>query len=343
MTLPSTGAIKFSDLESEYTESASNSNIAFSEFYFGGSKLQTNAAAAAAYADSNHPKYSSHFENIPQTPSAGNPNPEIRMSWFRGKNSYYARQTVIEKSGNIASVDAASIENEYWKSANKYSAFYDVETNGQCTSNAHGSAALRISPGPSRPGSTAHITVDHTVSGAGGKGGKGQDGGSNGQNGSTALRVRGNAYIVNNSTIRGGGGGGGGGGSRKDSYNECYCCNETNGSISGSGGGGGAGHNNAPGGDHGNAPSANFKYNGGGGSSGSSTGGGSGGSGCAYNVVLGTYCSKEGGDGGNYGEKGDNGDDGTSGGDPGKAIRSSSGTYVVKLTTGTLQGGEDSV
>ena len=340
MTLPSTGAIKFSDLESEYTESASNSNISFSEFYFGGSKLQSNSAAASAYGDSNHPKYSSHFENIP---AAASPNPEIRMSWFRGKSAYYARQTTLERSGNVATVSGTDVENEFWKTGNAYSAFYDIVTNGECTSNNRNYAALRITPAPSRPGSTAHITTQHTVSGAGGKGGRGENGGSNGEPGFTALRVRGNAYLVNNSTLRGGGGGGGGGGSRKNSYNECYCCNETNGSISGSGGGGGAGHNNAPGGSRGNAPGANFQYNGGNGSPGSSTGGGSGGSGCAYNVVLGTYCSKEGGDGGNYGQKGEDGDGGTKGGESGKAIRISNGKYFVKLTTGTLQGGEDSI
>lgn len=334
MTLPSTGAIKFSDLESEYTQTADNNNISLGEFYYGGSKLQKNDATDQAYSDTNHPGYSSHFQNIPSSGA-------ISMSAFRGKSAYYARQSAVDVSGNIATVDTTSIENEFWKNGSAYSAFFKVQTSGTCSSNNNSFAALRTQA-PNRNYTTAYIKVSHTVSGAGGNGGKGKNGGYNGGSGFTALRVRTHAYLENNSTIRGGGGGGGGGNSKKNNYNECYCCNETNASISGSGGGGGAG--GGSGGPHGNPPGANFQYNGGNGQNGTSSGPGNGGSGCAYNVVLGTYCSHNGGNGGNWGQSGDNGSGGgTSGGEGGRSIRTSNGMYFVKLVSGTLQGSEDSI
>jgi len=331
MTLPASGAIKFSQLESEYTQSASNSNISFSEFYYNGSKLLANDATNAARGDSSHPGYASHFQNIP---SSG----EIRMSWFRGKSAYYARQSTVSVSGNIASVDTQAIENEFWKSGSAYSAFFKIQTSGACSSNSDGFAALRTQS-PNRNYTTAYIVTQHTVSGKGGKGGRGKNGGSKGENGSQALRIRTHTYLVNNSSIRGGGGGGGGGNSKKNNYNECYCCNETNASISGSGGGGGIG--GGSGGPHGSPPGANFQYNGGNGGNGSSSSAGNGGSGCAYNVVLGTYCSHNGGNGGGWGQSGSSGSGGgTGGGDGGASIVKTNGMYVVKISSGTLQGPE---
>jgi hypothetical protein len=333
MTLPSSGAIKFSQLESEYTQNPSNSNISFSEFYYGGSKLLSNAASNQARNDVNHPGYASHFANIPS-------NGSISISSFRGKSAYYARQSTVFVSGNIASVDTPSIENEFWKSGNVYSAFFTVQTSGSCSSNSDGFASFRTQR-PNRNHTTAYIVINHTVSGKGGQGGRGNNNGSNGGNGGTAMRIRTHTYLQNNSSIRGGGGGGGGGDLKFTNYNECYCCNSTGASISGSGGGGGQGSIGGAGGGAGDSPGPNFAYYGGNGGNGSESGPGNGGSGCAYNVVIGNWCSHTGGNGGSWGQPGGRGaGGGTFGGQGGDSVVRSDGIYYVKLASGTILGSE---
>jgi len=337
MTLQSSGQISFSDLRTEYTNLGSQGKVAMNDFYYGSTHLRRNRCTDQARTDTSHPRHSIHFSGIPVFST---PRSQIRLTNFYGKVYYYARQTVVQVSGSNASVNVVNIENESIKSNSNNTVFFDLETIENCSASATSNFGLLIPQG-SRPNTTCFLTNDYAIYGRGGRGG---DGGGNtaqdGENGGTSLSVATNVYLRNNNRILGGGGGGGGGAARRDSYNECYCCSTTTASIGGSGGGGGKG--NGGGGSAGPALSANFQYSGGNGAPGDENTssvpgtGGSGGANCAFNKVLGTYCSIPGGNGGGWGQPG--GSSSAGGGAAGAAIRRRGSAYYVVLTSGTQAG-----
>ena len=333
MTLP-TGIISFGNLRSEYKNTNSGS-ISMNELYYGGPYLQKNTCTDTVKTYGG-PGYSLHFQNIP---TSGQNN----ISNYKGKAYYYARQSNAETNGYDVSFNASSIEAESPKQNPENSAYFVLNTNGNCTATATNQYGLRIQAGNAQY-TTCYFINYLYIYGKGGYGGRGQDGGYNGEDGGPALYHGTYAYIVNNGRILGGGGGGGGGGSQRRSYNECYCCNDTNYAQAGSGGGGGAG--GGPGGPAGSSPGANFTYGGGTGGDGNyndSSAGGNGGSNAIYNGGLGTRYSAVGGNGGDWGQKGGDGqspDDQvsgpTGGGNGGAGIVHGNGYKI--LTTGTIAG-----
>ena len=335
MTLQSSGQIALSDLRTEYTNLGPQGQVAMNEFYYGSTYLKKNKCTEQARTDSSHPTKASHFDNVP---ILSDPKVQIKLTNFYSKVYYYARQTVVQISGSNASIDVTLIENEALKANSNNTVFFDAETTGNCSGSSPSSYGVTIPQG-SRSNTTCYLTNDYAIYGKGGKGG---DGGGSGTPGGTAFSVATNIYLRNNNRILGGGGGGGGSSAKRNSYNECYCCNVTNASIGGSGGGGGKG-GGAGGGASGALP-ANFMYSGGKGSPGDENtssvpgSGGSGGSSCSYNTVLGNYCSNTGGPGGGWGQAGSPAPAG-SGGSGGSAIRRRSGAYYVVLTSGTTAGG----
>lgn len=336
MTLQSSGQIALSDLRTEYTTLGSSAKVAMNDFYYGSTYLKKNKCTDQARGDTSHPTQASHFENIPALTSGG----QIKLTNFYSKVYYFARQDVAQVSGNNASINVSTIEDEALKTNSNNTVFFDAETTGNCKATSTSNYALTIPQG-SRPNTTCYLTNDYAIYGKGGNGGDGNSG--KGGDGGTALSVATNTYLKNNSKILGGGGGGGAGGGKRQSYNECYCCNVTNASIGGSGGGGGKG--GGAGGNKGPAPPANFKYSGGSGGGGDEStssvpgSGGSGGSSCSYNVVLGSFCSNPGGNGGGWGDSGGSGTSGGGGGAGGKAIRRRSSSYYSVVTSGTTAGG----
>lgn len=334
MTLP-TSNLKFSDLRSEY-KNTSSGTISFNELYYGGSYLQSNTCTDAVRSYEG-PGYSLHFQNIPSSGSA------IKVSYFTGKAYYYARQSIAQINGYNVVFNTTDIENESVRKNSENSVYYILQTNGNCTATATNQYGLQIKTG-NRSYSTCYFINNNYIYGKGGAGGRGQDGGTNGGDGGPALFHDVYAYIVNNGRILGGGGGGGGGASQRRSYNECYCCNDTNYAQAGSGGGGGAG--GGSGGPSGSSPGANFTYGGGDGGDGNyndTNAGGVGGSNSIYNSGLGTRYSAVGGHGGDWGTKGDDGgttDDQQSGPTAGGAAGVSiyhGGSYKI-ITTGTVAG-----
>ena len=337
MTLQSSGQIALSDLRTEYTYLGSQGQVAMNDFYYGSTHLKKNKCTDQARTDSSHPTQSIHFQGIPVLAT---PRTQINLTNFYGKVYYYARQTVVQVNGSNASVNVNNIENEALKSNSNNTVFFDLDTTGNCNSTLTSNYGLTVPQG-SRANTTCYLTNDYAIYGKGGKGGNG--GGSSaerGEDGGTALSVATNVYLKNNNRILGGGGGGGGSNARKDTYNECYCCNITNASVAGSGGGGGKG--GGGGGSAGSALGANFMYSGGNGFGGDENTssvpglGGNGGTRCSYNTVIGSYCSTPGGKGGGWGQAGGSSDAG--GGSAGNAVRYRSGSYYVVLTSGTQAG-----
>lgn len=338
MTLQSSGQIALSNLRTEYTNLGSTAKVAMNEFYYGSNYLKKNKCTDQVRTDSSHPTKASHFDNIP---ALSTPKVQIKLTNFYSRVYYYARQAIVQVSGNNSSINVNNIENESecLKKNSNNTVFFVAETIDNCKATTTSNNGLTISQG-SRPNTTCYLTNDYEIYGKGGKGGDGN--GNTGENGGTALSLALNIYLKNNNRILGGGGGGGGGNARKDTYNECYCCSTTSASIAGSGGGGGKG--GGGGGNAGSALSANFSYSGGNGSAGDSNtssvpgSGGSGGGNCTYNTVIGTYCSNSGGNGGGWGESGSGGISGGQGGSGGNAISRRSGAYYVVLTSGTTAG-----
>jgi len=332
MTLPSSGQISLSDLRTEYTNLGSGGRVAMNDFYYGSTHLQKNTCTDQARGDASHPTKASHFDNIPAV-GAG----QIKLSNFYSKVYYYARQTIARVSGSNASINVNVIEDEALKKNSNNTVFFVASTNGDCNATSTSNYGLTIPQG-GRSNTTCYLINDHAIYGKGGRGG---DGNSSGSPGGTGFSVASNIYLKNNNRILGGGGGGAGGNAKRNSYNECYCCNVTNASIGGSGGGGGKG--GGAGGNASAALAANFQYSGGNGQPGdNNTGsvpgsGGSGGGNCAFNTVLGNYCSESGGPGGGWGNSGSPAPAG-SGGSGGNAIRRRSGAYYVVLTSGTTAG-----
>ena len=334
MTLQSSGQIALSDLRTEYTNLGPQGQVAMNEFYYGSTYLKKNKCTDQARSDSSHPTKASHFDNIPVA-GAGT---TIALTNFYNKVYYYAKQAVVQLSGNNASVDVNAIENEALKANSNNTVFFDAETTDNCKATLTSNYGLTIPQG-SRSNTTCYLTNDYAIYGKGGKGGNG--GGDNAEAGSpggTAFSVASNIYLKNNNRILGGGGGGGGSNGKSQPFNECYCCNVSNTSIGGSGGGGGKG--GGAGGSGGGAPSSNFPAGGGGpgqpGDEDTSSVPGSGGSGggrCG-GYPQGTICSNSGSSGGGWGAGG-----GGNGGSGGNAIRRRSGAYYVVLTSGTTAGG----
>lgn len=343
MTLPSSGQISLANLRTEYTNLGSQASVKMSDFYYGSRYLRRNRCTDRARTDTSHPGYTIHFQGIPVVSSPVG-SELIRLSQFYGKVYYYARQSNVLVNGTNASVNTAGIENEAIKTNTNNSAFFDVLTTGDCFASSTSNFGLSIAQN-NRSHTTCYLINDFRVYGRGGRGGNGgvqagTESGQGGENGGTALSLATLTYLVNNNRILGGGGGGGGGAARRDSYNECYCCNVTNASIAGSGGGGGKG--SGAGGSAGSALAANFRYPGGNGSAGdtANTGaGGSGGSSCSFNVVIGTYCSNSGGNGGTWGTVGNSSASGEPGGSGGAAIRRRDAAYYSVITSGTTAGG----
>jgi len=331
MTLQSSGQIALSDLRTEYTNLGSTAQVAMNDFYYGSTHLKKNKCTDKVRTDTSHPVQGVHFAGIPVLGSGS----LIKLTQFYGKIYYYARQTVATVSGNNASVNVGSIENEALKSNSVNSAFFELQTNGNCTATSTSNDGLNI-PGGSRPGTTCYFTNNYKIYGKGGNGGNAN--GGNGQDGGPAFVVSSNIYVNNGGRILGGGGGGGAGNGKTVSYNECYCCNTTNAGFGGGGGGGGAG--GGKGGNAGPIPGANFQYSGQSGSDGNyndSGANGSGGSRCHSARQAGTVCINPGANGGDWGSGGGTSNGG--GGSGGKGIRRKSGKYYVVLTSGTVAGG----
>lgn len=326
MTLQASGQISMSDLRSEYTNLGPRAEVRMSQFYYGSTYLRSNACSDLVRGDASHPRHAAHFPNIPALNAQGNPSTSIRLTNFYGRSYFYARQATVTVSGNNASVNSTDIENEAIKSNDINTVFYVVATNGNCAATSTANYGLVISQG-SRGGTTCYLINDHRIYGRGGRGGDGGgESGNPGAGGGPALFLAPNVYLRNNNRILGGGNGGAGSAARRNSYNECYCCNITNASIAGSGGGGGKG--GGAGGSAGTALAANFRYSGGAGGEGNydDTGdGGAGGGSCSYNTVIGNYCSTPGETGGGWGG--------------GTGINRRASAYYVVLASGTVSGG----
>lgn len=331
MTLQSSGQIALSDLRTEYTNLNVGAQVSMNEFYYGSTHVKKNNCTDAARGDTSHPSQASHFDNIP---ALSTPKVQIKLTNFYSRVYYYARQQVVQVSGNNATISVTDIENEALKTNSGNTVFFDVQTTGNCKATTTSNYGLTIPQG-NRANTTCYLTNDYAIYGKGGAGGRGD--GSAGSAGGDAFYVSTNLYLKNNNKILGGGGGGSGGTAKINSYNECYCCNVTNASIAGSGGGGGKG--GGAGGPAGSALNANFQYSGGGGNNGDEDtssvpgSGGSGGGSCSYNTVLGTYCSNGGANGGGWGQAG-----GGSGGAAGNSIRRRNSAYYVVVTSGTTAG-----
>lgn len=331
MTLQSSGQIALSDLRTEYTNLGSTAKVAMNEFYYGSTYLQKNKCTDQARGDASHPTKASHFDNIPVSGT------QIKLTNFYNKVYYYARQAIVQVSGNNANVDVGTIEGEAIKKNSNNTVFFDIDVTGNCKATTTGSYGLNIPQG-SRPNTTCYLTNDYAIYGKGGNGGPA---GSGGSPGGTAFSVASNIYLKNNNRILGGGGGGGGSNGKRQSFNECYCCNVSNTSIGGSGGGGGKG--GGAGGGAGGAPPSNFPAGPGGGggngdeNTGSVPGSGGGGGGRCGGFPQGTICADSGGSGGGWGQSGSPGPAG-GGGSGGDAIRRRSGAYYVVLTSGTTAG-----
>jgi hypothetical protein len=333
MTLQSSGQIALSDLRTEYTNLGPQGQVAMNEFYYGSTYLKKNKCTDQARTDSSHPTKASHFDNVPVA-GAGT---TIALTNFYNKVYYYARQAVVQLSGNNASIDVNTIENESLKANSNNTVFFDAETTGNCRATLTSNYGLTIPQG-ARSNTTCYLTNDYAIYGKGGRGG---DGGGSGSPGGTAFSVASNIYLKNNNRILGGGGGGGGSNGKRQTFNECYCCNISNTSIGGSGGGGGKGGGAGGGGS--GAPPSNFPA-GGGGSGGdgdentsSVPGSGGGGGGRCGGYPQGTICSDSGGPGGGWGQAGSPAPAG-GGGSGGNAIRRRSSAYYVVLTSGTQAG-----
>lgn len=195
-------------------------------------------------------------------------------------------------------------------------------------------------------GSSLYLTNNSYIVGAGGAGGNGGAGGANGGNGGNALLLRLTTYITNNGVLGGGGGGGGGGGDQSNT--QCQqdgCCHQTCYSAYAYGGGGGGGAGSA--GGSGGSSSGNS------GGDGSLLSGGGGGSGY-YSSAGGYLAQVQSGNGGNGGNLGQAGNSGTgdpisgnagnyvyyaggAGGSPGNYIVN--GGYAIWFAYGTLLGG----
>jgi len=343
MTLPKNGQISLGDMATEYNQT--KSNVRLSDYYYGGSVLEKNDCTDKVIEyKHNKSGYTSHFKNIPNQPS-GSPaagTDEIKMSIFRGKSYYFARQNTISVSGSDVSVNTSNIENNETpsnKRNSENSVYFVVQTSGDCQASSVSNRGLTISQS-GRTHSACYLINSKKIRGKGGKGGHGADQKKDGQDGGVALRIRPNGYINNSGgRITGGGGGGGGGNSDKQSYRQCWFCGNTN--ISAGGGGGGGGKGGGDGGGGGQAPGANFKDNGKSGQSGNNDdggGGGSGGQGGRANERGGRARAQDGGNGGGWGSSGQQ-----NGGSGGKAFQYQSGKIHTFTNSGTKSGGDQAI
>lgn len=335
MTLQSSGQIALSDLRTEYTSLGSLSEVKLSSFYYGASAtkayLPRNSCTDAIRANTDHPGYIPHLQGIP---AVSNPvgNQPIRFSQFYSMTYYYAPQTDSTISGDAKTFNVNIIESDGLKSNTINSAFIDLQVNGEMRATSTGNRALTINA-KNRTHTTVWVNVQSNkrILGKGGAGGNGNNG--QGQSGGDAFHTSSHTFIVNNGKIYGGGGGGRASDCKTQSYNECYCCNQTNASVGGCGGGGGKGGGN--GGLAGPACAANFKNDGFNGSTGDwndSGSGGAGGSGTRCpSICIGT---NPGGGGGGWGSAGGNG-----GAGGGAAFKKKSGLYHKFLTSGSTAGG----
>lgn len=272
MTLPSSGTIKFTDIEGEFGVTSPRS---ISKYYGADTGI----------------------------PSSG----QIKFSDFYGK-VINATRTIGDATDFNAFTDLtnASILSGYKTIANIISnnlpVKYYITVNGIIGASNTGNTAFDTGIFPS--GSSIYLTNNNYIVGAGGNGGNANDGA--GGAGGPALTLRLTTYITNNGTI-GGGGGGGRAGSGGE-FTQCIqdgCCHQTcyTARASGGGGGGGAGSiagsggGGANGGNPGSLTTGGSGGNGGystnGPASASGSSGGSGGN-------LGSAGGNGGGSAGNY-------------------------------------------
>jgi len=291
MTLPSTGPLRFSQIEQEFG--------------------QSNTRSIGEYRIS---KTIGGMSNIPLDEGIGQvsdnqTNNSIRFSQFRGSRlnivvfygtsnsggSNRAVKNAKDKFNNDENLTvigpAGGVKN---KPNNTSGSRVIIHANTQLGSNLTSIKHCALRTGEWNVGTILDINIgsEGFISGAGGKGGEGGsnngENGENGENGSSAIGIE---FPVRKITVQrggvvrsGGGGGGGGGGVRNDQRQS-----------SGGGGGGGAGIPAGAGGNGGNAGTSEAGENG---ASGTATDGGNGGGGTTKEENGGGVASGGGGGGG---------------------------------------------
>lgn len=347
MTLQSSGAIRMSDLRTEYTDLPSGGEVKLSDFYYGSTYLQKNActdAVRGTASDTNkHPGYTPHFEGIP---SLSTPKVEINLTDFYGKSYYYAPQTASSISGGTnQSFNPKTVEADSLKSNTINSAFIVLNTSGTIDSTSTSSAALSIGT-KNRSHTSVYLNnaSGGRIFGKGGKGGNANSGA--GAAGGDAVESEIHLFLNNNGRVFGGGGGGAASGCTYRTFKEAYCANDSLGNVGGCGGGGGKGGGaGGKGIDGKNNCSGQFPgagFNGSAGNSDDTGDGGAGGSGSRYvdSTVDGVAIfvnATAGGRGGGWGSGG--GSVGSAnGGSAGRAVVYKSTMYYKSIKSGNIAG-----
>lgn len=208
MTIQSSGAVKFTDIETEFGTTSPRS---LSQYY----------GLDAGIPSSGQIKFSDFYGKVINATRTIN-----------GTTDYNARNDFIN----------ASIVGGFKSASTVYSNNLPVKlyviANGII--GASGVSATAFNTGTFPTGSSIYLTNNNYIVGAGGAGGNNQSG--SGSAGGPALTLNIPTYITNNGTIAGGGGGGGAGSNNQ--FTQCYqtgCCSQQCDTATGTGGGGGGG------------------------------------------------------------------------------------------------------
>jgi hypothetical protein len=301
MTLPASGTIKSSQIQTEF---GGSNPILMSQYY----------GLDSGIPQSGPIKFSDFYGkviNATRTINATNN--------FNARTDFQNNATIVGGKRTSAAVYASNTAVKYY-----------ITVNGTIGATGTGSYAFDMGTFPA--GTTIYLTNNSYIAGAGGAGGNRNS--TAGGAGGPALILRNTTYITNNGTIAGGGGGGGAGG---DGYsNGCQqvgCCDQRcyTATASGGGGGGGAGSTPGRGGSGGNpgATGTFFTGSAGGGGYCSSSGNQTA---CSQSGATGAALGSAAGAGANG-----SGSVGTAGGAAGKYITNS--VYATWVKTGTRLGG----
>lgn len=211
MTIQSSGAIKFSDIESEFGVSQSRSL----SVYYG---FDINVIPSGGPI-----KFSNFYGSILNA----------RRTIF-GATNFNARNDFPNASivGGLKNISTVINTNQAVKL---------IITCNQIIS-ASNTSTSAFDTGNFAAGSSIYLINNNYIVGAGGSGGN--NSGGEGGSGGTAITLRMPTYIQNNGFIAGGGGGGGANVDVTGNWTEYYSCNQvvyTSVTASGGGGGGGAG------------------------------------------------------------------------------------------------------
>lgn len=208
MTLPSSGTIKFTDIEGEFGQTSPRS---LSKYY----------GIDAGIPSSGQIKFSDFYGKV------------INATRTIGDATNFNAASDFTNASIVGGLKSASTV-----SASGQAVKYYITVNGTIGSTSTSTTAFDTGSFPA--GSSVYLTNNSYIVGAGGRGG--DRSGGNGSPGGNALTLKLPTFITNNGTIGGGGGGGSAGGDKSTtSCQQDGCCHQTCYTATGKGGGGGGG------------------------------------------------------------------------------------------------------